>query len=254
MRIDAHTHIGQAEGEKSAGDLLAMLDAHEIDRAIAFPAVSGLTGSPAQVAVANDYVVGAAARYPERIVGFATVNPYHTEEAWEELDRAATLGLRGLKLHPPLQGFVLAARNLMDPIFERLEALGWPVIIHTGLRVAGLPYVMVSLEDVRSLALAFPTVPIIVAHMGWGGRDGQGLLDLARDCENVWFESSGVNHPHQIEAVAEAGALGRIMYGSDYPFLEPPVEMLKVSMAGFGAAEEKKIMGENAARLLGGSV
>lgn len=253
MRIDAHTQIGQAGGEGTGKALLSMLDEHGFDGAITMPGVSGLTGSPRKIAAANDYVAAVAKAHPDRLSGFATVNPLHEEEAWAEMERAARQGLRGMKLHPPLQGLVLSARKVMDPTFERVEALGWPVLIHAGLRVAGHPYVLVNLADIRSLAVSYPSVTIIVAHMAWGGRDSQGITDLARDCPNVWFETSGVNHPAQIQAMVSAGAVERLMYGSNYPFLHPQVEMLRIEMAELTSAAYQQVMGANAWRLMRGN-
>jgi uncharacterized protein len=251
MILDAHTHIGLAEGEARVTDVLAMLDAHGVQRAITFPAVSGLTGSPRQMAIANDYVAEAARQAPDRLIGFGTINPYHEEEGWAELTRFPDLGLRGLKLHPPLQGFVLTDRRLIDPLLERATRLGLIVVIHTGLRVAGLPYVMVNLAEIKPIAQTFLDIRFVVAHMGWGGRDSRGADELARECPNVWFDTAGVNSPDLIVHVAKAGAATRILYGSDFPFLHPKVEMLRVELAEVAPDVRVSIMGGNAQRLLG---
>lgn len=251
MKIDSHTHLGLAPGERRAEELVAMLDEYAIERAIAFPAVSGLTGSPRKIATANDYLAEAMRQHPSRIVGFCTVNPYHEQEAWDELERAVVLGLRGLKLHPPVQGFVLSNRALLDPLLERVHRLRLPVVIHTGVRVGGLPYVLVNLADIKVLAQAYTGVTFIVAHMGWGGRDSHGVDELARDCPNVWFDTAGVNSPTLIRQVADAGAADRILYGSDFPFLHPKVELLRVELAALPAEVEAGVLGGNARRLLG---
>src|SRR5579871_4042210 len=145
MVIDAHTHIGTGPGEASDADLLRMLDHHNVESAVTFPGPSGLAGSPRQAGAANEYIANAAKAHPDRLVGFGTVNPWHAEEAWQELERFPELGLKGLKLHPPLQGFVVSDRKLLDPILQRCAQPRLRVIVHAGLRVGGLPYVLVSL-------------------------------------------------------------------------------------------------------------
>jgi uncharacterized protein len=251
VRIDAHTHIGQGPGESSAEDLLAMLERYGIDRAVTFPGPSGLSGSPRQIAAANEYVAAVSKANPGRIVGFGTVNPWHEQEAWTELERLTSLGLRGVKLHPPLQGFVVGHRALMDPILERAAHHNLPVVIHAGLRVGGLPHVAVDLGDIRTLALSHPAARLVVAHSGWGGRDARGVDALARDCANVWFDTSGINIPSQIQQVAQSGGADRIVYGSDFPFLHPKVELLRVELAELSAEVEAGVRGGNAMRLLG---
>jgi predicted TIM-barrel fold metal-dependent hydrolase len=250
VKLDAHTHLGAGRGAAATGALLAMLDEYGIEAAVAFPGAAGLAGSPRQISAANRYVAEAARQHPDRLIGFATANPYHEDEAQEGLQKAAGQGLRGLKLHPPLQGFVLSNRKLLDPILAQAARLGFPVIIHTGVRLAGLPYVEVSLGDIGRLAQAFPEVTFIVAHMGWGGRDSSGIGELARDHANVWFDTAGVNAPHQIQALVAAGAGDRILYGSDFPLLHPKVELLRVELAELAPEVKAGILGVNAQRLL----
>jgi predicted TIM-barrel fold metal-dependent hydrolase len=252
VKLDAHTHLGEGRGAAATDALLAMLDDYGIESAVAFPGAAGLAGSPRQIASANRYVAEAARQHPDRLSGFATVNPYHEDEAVEGLKQAAELGLRGLKLHPPLQGFVLSNRKLLDPILGLAAELGFPVMIHTGVRLAGLPYVEVSLGDIGRLAQAFREVAFVVAHMGWGGRDSSGIAELARDHANVWFDTAGVNAPHQIQQLAAAGAGGRILYGSDFPLLHPKVELLRVELAELTPEVEAEVLGGNAQRLLAG--
>ena len=250
MLIDSHTHIGTGPREHTVDDLLQMMDTHGADRVVAFPGPHGLAGSPGGIAAANDYIAHAARRHPTRITGFATVNPFH-DEAWDEIDRAAQLGLRGLKLHPPLQGLTISDSGLMDPLLERATALGWPVVIHSGPTPAGLAYVILNLHDLKGVALAHPEATLVLAHMGWGGRDAGGLEPLVRECANVWFDTSGVSNPEIISQVAGWGGRDRILYGSDYPFLHPKVELLKVNMAALPPEDEEKVLSGNAARLLG---
>jgi uncharacterized protein len=250
MNIDAHTHLGEGRGAASAEALLRMLDEYGLEAAVAFPGAPGLAGSPRQISAANRYVAEAVRRHPGRLFGFATANPYHEQEALDNLEQAAELGLRGLKLHPPLQGFVLGQRKLIDPLLECASRLGFPVMIHTGVRVAGLPYVEVALDDIAPLASAFASVQFIVAHMGWGGRDSRGATALARDHANVWFETAGVNSPHLVQQIAAAGAADRILFGSDFPLLHPMVERLRIELAELPPAAEAGVLGDNARRLL----
>jgi predicted TIM-barrel fold metal-dependent hydrolase len=246
MVVDVHTHIGTGLGEASADDLLRMLDQQNVDSAVAFPGPSGLAGSPRQIAQANLYVADAARQHPDRFTAFGTVNPWHAEEAGAELERFPELGLKGLKLHPPIQGFVISDRKLLDPILLRCAQLRLRVIVHAGLRVGGLPYVMVSLEDLKTLALAHESVRFVVAHAGWGGRDARGADDLARSCANVWFDTSGVNMPAQIVSLVQGGAAERVMFGSDFPFLHPTVERLRLDLAELDDALQARVLSANA--------
>lgn len=55
--------------------------------------------------VTNEFVAKVADRYPERIVGFASVDP-HKKSAVKDIEYAIReLNLKGLKMHPQVQGF-----------------------------------------------------------------------------------------------------------------------------------------------------
>src|SRR5688572_12690183 len=87
MRLDFHTHIGPFESDTRAEALIDMLNENELDRSVALPS-RGLHASPSMYARANDYIAEAATRFPDRLVGFASVNPWHRDEALAELERA----------------------------------------------------------------------------------------------------------------------------------------------------------------------
>ncbi|HHC19235.1 MAG TPA: hypothetical protein ENK81_02385, partial [Euryarchaeota archaeon] len=57
--------------------------------------------------ITNDYVHKVVSYEPKRLVGFASVVPNPSDIAIKELRRAIEdLGLKGLKLHPSIQGFL----------------------------------------------------------------------------------------------------------------------------------------------------
>ncbi|MDE2717770.1 MAG: amidohydrolase family protein [Chloroflexota bacterium] len=68
---------------------------------------------------ANDYLIEAVAKYPDRLVGFAGVNPAWGTEAVQEARRCAEEGLRGIgELHPDTQGYDLGDLDTMAPLME----------------------------------------------------------------------------------------------------------------------------------------
>jgi uncharacterized protein len=245
MRLDFHTHIGPFEDDRSLEELLAMLDASRMDRAVALPS-RGLRGSPSVYARANDYVAEAMQRHPDRIVGFCTLNPWHGDEALAEFERAINqLGLRGLKLHPPTQGFDVADRELMDPLMSLAAALQVPVVIHGGLRVHDNPL------RFALLAQAHPDVRLVMLHANFGGTDRVGVRWAAEHAPNLNFETSATNEPAFIAELAGWAGVERIFYGSDWPWLPPRLEIAMVECSGLPEAHITAILGDSAARFLG---
>src|SRR5207247_3064787 len=78
----------------------------------------------------NDWLAGLSGRFPGVLMGFGSVDP-HTRDAVAEVDRCASLGLKGLKFHPTMQAFD-PADEAFYPIWERAEAHGMVALFHTG--------------------------------------------------------------------------------------------------------------------------
>ena len=96
----------------------------------------------------------------DRLIGFAVVNPYGPDGGAPELRRAVTeWGMKGLKLMPLRHGYEVDGRTAWK-VMESASELGVPVSIHSGAQFC-LPW------QIASLARLFPTVPVIMDHMGW---------------------------------------------------------------------------------------
>ena len=123
----------------------------------------------------NDALAEAHGRYPERLVGLATLPMQAPDLALAELDRVASL--------PGIKGIYLATRvldrELSDPIFfplyERIEDLGLPIFLHP-LEVIGAerlkPYFLFNL-----LGNPFDTA-VAAAQLIFGGVLDRRPLDM----------------------------------------------------------------------------
>jgi len=73
-------------------------------------------------------------------------------------------------------------------------------------------------------------------------------IDVAARHPNVYLETSGMPmHSKILEAVERVGH--RVPYGSDAPFHDPSVEMLKVKVSGLDEQAVWAVLHDNAARL-----
>lgn len=80
--------------------------------------------------ICNEYFADAVARFRDRLVGFASVQPNLGNFAIEELEHAVdNLNSKGLKLHPSIQGFPLKDPKVRNCIKTAGE-LGIPVLLH----------------------------------------------------------------------------------------------------------------------------
>jgi predicted TIM-barrel fold metal-dependent hydrolase len=115
----------------------------------------------------NDYMADALQRHPERLVGFASINPKFGERAVAEIERCVGLGFSGVgELGPGGNGY-----DFDDPgflaVLECAQHYGLPVCIHCGEPV-GHAYAgkdTTSLAPIPGIAKRFPGLKLILAHL-----------------------------------------------------------------------------------------
>jgi predicted TIM-barrel fold metal-dependent hydrolase len=168
------------------------------------------------------------------------------------------LGIRGLKVHPPHQGFAPNGyRDGSSPglraIYGTAEELGMPVIFHTGTSVfpgaRNRSAEPLLLEDV---AIDFPDLRIVLAH---GGRPiwmSQAVF-LARRFPNVFLEVSSVPPARLLQYFPELPKMAeKVLFGSDWP--GPGVTDIGENLrafrgCGLPGADVERILGANAERV-----
>ncbi len=239
--IDAHCSLGEGRYARlTPEELLAQMDRVGVDRAVVGPVHEHITVYNRE---GNDYILHAVRRYPRRLVGFATVNPWYGQRAVDELRRALDAGLRGLTLNSALQGYFIHD-ELVHPIIEVAEERGVPVYFHTATPIYALPF------QLAELALTFPRVHFIMGHLA-AADYWTDAVPAARLSKNIYLETSlrsGVTTIQQ--AVDELGA-GRLLFGSGAPESDVAVELAKVRLLGLAPADEQAVLGGNMLRLLG---
>jgi predicted TIM-barrel fold metal-dependent hydrolase len=274
---DAHIHVqpwwelktavlevmlrGRADGDelqqimKSPGLLLKRLDADGIDRAVLvnYPSPD-LMGFSHRV---NDYVAEYCQAAPDRLVPMGGVHPRFATDAAAEVRRAADLGVRALKVHPPHMAVepnaYLHGLDALRAIYEEAQRLRLPVMIHTGTSIfpgarsrTGEP---MAVDDV---AVDFPGLHIILAH---GGRPlwMEQAFFLVRRFPNVHMDVSSIPPKAILRYFPRlAEVADKVLYGSDWP--APGVRSMGENLREFRAlglpedALEKMLEG-NARRL-----
>ena len=193
MTVDSLTFVGESiSGAKaSVEELLSRLDEAKIDRAVVCP----LKPRSSLLEEANDIVAAAVRRYPDRLVGFARVDPNLGDDAVRELHRATgELGLRGLFLHPWEETFRIHDPRV-DPL---LEGLTVPVIV-----AAGYPWLSEGLQ-VGELARRHPGVTVVATNGCQLNISGLGQVDaelaLAGNA-NLAVQTTGVYREDFLEGV-----------------------------------------------------
>jgi len=211
--LDAHVYLGEgAHLSLSEEALLALMDEADIAVAVASPVDRFLAVDNRE---GNDLVLKAMRRHPDRIAGWATVNPWYGRRASDELERALGEGLHGLTLEPLYQGFRLTD-PIVFPLLEIAERYRVPVYAPSGTPGLAEPF------HVLELARRFPTVQFVMGHAGASDYYCDAAAAAAQ-ARNIWLETSR-NGPGNYCLFASVGLLDRVVFGSSAPEYVPAVE------------------------------
>ncbi len=167
----------------------------------------------------NEYVYSLCTRYPERLIGFASVDP-KSSNAPEILERAVrNFNLRGLKLHPPLQNFFPNDKRVFN-LYEKALQLNIPVVFHVGTTPFGTACRLSQADPILidEVANNFPDLRIMLTHLGtfWHHH----AFMVVEKHENVYIDTSAYLYEiRQILTVDLIDRLGpdKIIFGTDYP-------------------------------------
>lgn len=156
----------------------------------------------------NSPVIEALKRYPDRFLGFVSINPKNNPSAGSQFEKAIREpGMCGLKVHPWFH--VYNPSELLPELAGKCQDLGIPMLIHLG----GSP----ETGNVQGLIDRFPRLNIILAHLGlpWFKRSEE----QAKRHPNVYLDISGPYLSAGIVARA-AKEIGthKLIYGTDGPF------------------------------------
>lgn len=253
MIVDAHVHVGPGLKNHSsaclfdaytADQLIAAMDKAGVDVAVIFaPLWQGGEFHDPEYEKANQAIYEAARQYPDRLIGYARVNPNLIEQAQRELSKCIyEYKFQGIMMHPEWESFLANDLNLLGPILRIADKHRLPVTFHTGYYPTCEPLLFLPLAE------AFPKVQITLKHMGY--RYIRDAITVARLTSNVFLETAGNTSASEIRAgIKEAGA-EKVVYGSDTPYINPEIVIQKIQMLEDVSDKEKEmVLGGNMARL-----
>lgn len=201
-----------------------------------------------------------AARNADVLIPFGSVDPRTGDDAVQLARRLVDdNGVRGFKLHPTVQGFDPSDETYY-PLYAEFARLGVPMLVHTGQTGIGagtrggggfrLSYSNPMLLD--AVAADFPDLDIVFAHPSVPWQDE--AISIATHKSNVWIDLSGWSpkyFPENLVRAARTYLQDRVLFGSDFPMLHPTRWRDDFAAHGFDEAVSRKILRDNAIRLLG---
>lgn len=239
MIVDVHTHIWQNPkqfGPKLGARLSQWLKQSGLPTEIAPPThraamdqvpvsfVLGYRSEYGGAFITHEQIAACVNQFPDRVLGFAGVDPL-AKDYLKDLDKIKSLNLSGVVISPS-DSFFHPQNTRAMYLYEKCQALGFPVIVHQGTTMtseSNLEYARPMLFD--EVARQFPNLKILVSHCGFPFVDE--LLALVGKHEHVytdiaWMASRGVWQLYDVLVKAhQLEVMKKFLFGSDYPFSTP---------------------------------
>ena len=244
--IDFHVHQPTAAAAYEPDAFVAAMDELGIDLSVVFTYDGLLRPS----AAANDSLARWVGAAPDRLVAFATVDP-RDPAAGEEIERCTReLGMRGVKLHPWLQGFSAHDPGL-DAVCFTAARLGVPVVLHDGTPPFSTPL------QLATLARRHPATTIVLGHGG--------LHDLWREAVAAVRTTSNVHlcmcgtPGYAMRAIVARCPIDRLLFGTDAGLRPEPLQryaalrVASLDELGLEPAQRRAVLETNPRRLLDGA-
>jgi predicted TIM-barrel fold metal-dependent hydrolase len=239
--VDAHLHVDDlpALGWKlDADECVRRLDEAGIARGVVMTIVDAPEVNPN----ALELLVDACAAFPGRLEAFARIHPWYGDESVALLERAFSLGFKGLKLHP-VSTIAHPADEATLRLIRVAAAHDAPTLFHCGDEPMTTPYA------IAPAAAACSEATIILGHMG-GYFHVDEAIEVAERHGNVVLETSAMPYPAKIREAVERVGAARVLYASDGPACSPRIEVEKVRLAGLAPDDEALVFAGNAIRIL----
>jgi aminocarboxymuconate-semialdehyde decarboxylase len=239
----------------------------------------------------NEFAAEITAKYPKNFLGLACSVPFGGERILKETEKAVRqYGLKGIMVNSSVDGEYLDSPGAV-PFFELVTELDVPLFVHPPkftignekMEIFRLPEMVgrpfdTTLSVTRFILTGglekFPKLKMVCAHVGGAlpmlpGRLGFGY-ELRKDpsfgpwepdaltrpplsyMQQLYFDTVSLHPPAVLCAVQTIGA-DHVLFGSDFPPVPIPLKRSvdTVREVAISAEDQEKILGGNAAKLLG---
>jgi uncharacterized protein len=190
----------------------------DVDKAIVFAL---RYGDSIGVESDDETTAKAVAKYPDKFVGFAYVDPRRPAYMDELQHAIEDLKLKGVKFGPIYNGVALSDPRLV-PVYEYLQKNNIPLTMHMGTTFArNAPIEMGRAIHVEPVSLKYPDLVMVLAHMGHPWHED--TIVVSRKQPNVFCEISALfyrpwQYYNTLIAAQEYGITDKIFFGTDFPF------------------------------------
>jgi hypothetical protein len=175
-------------------------------------------------------------------------NPRHAERSLRALAAALSLsGFRGIKIHPSFHG-TPAEHPSYEAVWAFAQEHDLPIMSHSWSVSSYNPSQALSTPERFEVWLRkYPRVRFVLGHAGGRGTGRFEAVRMARDYPLVYIDLAGDIFCHElVERLCRDVPSEKIMFGSDWPWLDQRSHLARVYLAGIDDAVKRAILRDNA--------
>lgn len=239
--LDMHTHLWLGRVNQCRDALLSAAETYNYLRVYVSTLGGGALPDEEQISECNTATADFIRDYPNLVRGWCYVNPRNGNSIDVIKRGIYEQRMTGVKLWIA----ALCDDPLVFPIAEFCIENNLPLLIHALDKTVGQCEFESVGMNVRSLALRYPELRIVMAHLG--GNEYTGIRAIS-GCKNVTVDISGVIHrADTLEYAIERVGVKRLMYGTDMSGNAPFLSVVgRVKALGISEADKRRIFLDNA--------
>jgi len=233
---------------------LRKMDRAGIERSLLIAVRAGDMNVRGSFEVPYSRIARVCAKWPDRFSGLAGVDPYRGMRGIADLDHAVReLGFVGAHLYPHWFGLPPDHAKYY-PYYSKCAELGVPIMMQVGhnlvySRERRLPSVArpITLDQV---AIDFPELALIGIHIGVPWTDE--MISMCWKHANVYTAGDAYapkHWPKQYVHYANTYGRGKVLFGTDWPVIDPERAVKEVQELGLRPEAERSLMRDTALRL-----
>lgn len=227
----AHVFPESIKPQGTVQKLLEFMDECGVDRAVAFAPFPDRFREAGIEQDVNEWLAEEI-KDIDRLDGFGTID-FEKGDFAAQVEKIAALGLKGIKMHPPYQEFVIDGPEAFE-VYEKAQELGLFISFHTGMHWHRLRDNRVLLFD--EVAWNFPKLKFSMEHIGGYHFFKEALAVMCNnsrreeDCVFAGWTSVGNRKgkgdewfltDEELETVIYQTGENRSIFGLDFPYSKP---------------------------------
>lgn len=209
--------------------------------------VQSVATAPKQVSSINHFIAESVENSCGKMTGFGTLHP-DSEDVETDFAELVRLGLKGVKLHPDIQGFKIDDYRMLK-IYELCEKNSIPILMHCG----DSRFDRSNPNRIAPILDIYTGLTMIGAHFG-GYTVWEEALSRLSQYEKFYVDTSStlfMVDTDMAKRMIYTYGVEKVMFGTDYPMWNLQEELDKFMEIPLTENERRAILYDNAAKMLG---